>query len=172
MAKRKAKAGVGKSSSGRKLKETKWIAIACKHCGIEQDVTEGTKSVICWKCVQQRVDPPKGHIPYDPVTRTFQTNNKDAVPKPRGWHLKDEFVDSDGNVFYKGVEQPKLKGTMEPTKVEKPRRSPRQKKKTETNRESILVEIQKLKKETTRTKDEKKINKLQKQIEKLEKKIK
>lgn len=28
------------------------------------------------------------------------------------------FVDSEGNVFHEGVEQPTLKGTLEPTKVE------------------------------------------------------
>ena len=35
-----------------------------------------------------------------------------------GWHFMNEFVDKDGNVFHKGVEQPKLKGTLPPTKVE------------------------------------------------------
>ena len=30
-----------------------------------------------------------------------------------------EFVDKDGNVFHKGKEQPKLKGTLPPTKVTK-----------------------------------------------------
>ena len=34
-----------------------------------------------------------------------------------GWHFMNEFVDKDGNVFHKGVEQPKLKGTLKPTKV-------------------------------------------------------
>jgi len=29
----------------------------------------------------------------------------------------NEFVDKDGNVFHKGKEQPKLKGTLKPTKV-------------------------------------------------------
>ena len=28
------------------------------------------------------------------------------------------FVDSEGNVFHEGVEQPTLKGTLEPTKIE------------------------------------------------------
>ena len=30
-----------------------------------------------------------------------------------------EFVDKDGTVYHKGVEQPKLKGTLKPTKVSK-----------------------------------------------------
>jgi flagellar biosynthesis GTPase FlhF len=41
---------------------------------------------------------------------------KKQEKKPRGWHLMAEYVDSDGNVFHKGKEQPKLKGTKKPTK--------------------------------------------------------
>ena len=37
--------------------------------------------------------------------------------RPAGWHFMIEFVDKDGKVFHKGVEQPKLKGTLKPTKV-------------------------------------------------------
>ena len=37
--------------------------------------------------------------------------------RPPGWHFMSEFVDVDGNVFHKGKEQPKLKGTLKPTKV-------------------------------------------------------
>lgn len=33
------------------------------------------------------------------------------VKKPRGWHFKEEFIDSDGNVYHKGKLQPHLKGT-------------------------------------------------------------
>ena len=28
-----------------------------------------------------------------------------AIKKPRGWHFKDEFIDSEGNVYLKGVLQ-------------------------------------------------------------------
>ena len=37
--------------------------------------------------------------------------------RPAGWHFMKEFVDKDGNVFHLGKEQPKLKGTLPPTKV-------------------------------------------------------
>ena len=37
--------------------------------------------------------------------------------RPSGWHFMGEFVDKDGKVYHKGVEQPKLFGTLEPTKV-------------------------------------------------------
>ena len=33
-----------------------------------------------------------------------------------------EFVDKDGNVFHKGKEQPKLKGTLKPTKLNPPKK--------------------------------------------------
>lgn len=39
-------------------------------------------------------------------------NKKSEVRKPRGWHMKPLFVDTEGNVYYKGVEQPELKGTL------------------------------------------------------------
>jgi len=40
---------------------------------------------------------------------------KIEIKKPRGWHFMNEFVDSEGNVYHKGVEQPELKGTLTPT---------------------------------------------------------
>jgi len=43
-----------------------------------------------------------------------EKDTKDS-DKPRGWHLKKEFVDKEGNVYFKGVEQPQLKGTKKPT---------------------------------------------------------
>jgi len=46
-----------------------------------------------------------------------------------------EYVDKDGNVFHKGKEQPKLKGTLPPTKVK-----PLKKKAKRRSRDQILVE--------------------------------
>ena len=55
--------------------------------------------------------------------------------RPAGWHFMNEFVDKDGNVFHKGKEQPKLKGTLPPTKVK-----PVKKKKTKRrSKEQILL---------------------------------
>jgi|TARA_B100001778_G_scaffold99114_1_gene80902 hypothetical protein len=56
--------------------------------------------------------------------------------RPAGWHFMNEFVDKDGNVFHKGKEQPKLKGTLPPTKVK-----PVKKKKTKRrSKEQILLD--------------------------------
>ena len=40
-----------------------------------------------------------------------------STGRPAGWHWMSEFVDKDGNVYHKGKEQPKLFGTLKPTKV-------------------------------------------------------
>ena len=53
-----------------------------------------------------------------------------------------EFVDKDGNVFHKGKEQPKLKGTLPPTKVKPPKKKTKRRTKDE-----ILVAKYKEKKE-------------------------
>ena len=54
--------------------------------------------------------------------------------RPAGWHFMNEFVDKDGTVFHKGVEQPKLKGTLSPTKVE-----PKKKTKRRTKEEILIA---------------------------------
>ena len=58
------------------------------------------------------------------IAQMFPEENKPKRVKtgrPAGWHWMAEFVDKDGNVFHKGVEQPKLKGTR-PTTVVKPKK--------------------------------------------------
>ena len=57
--------------------------------------------------------------------------------RPAGWHWMNEFVDKDGNVFHKGKEQPKLKGTLKPTVV-KPTKKKRKKRRT---KEQMLLAI-------------------------------
>ena len=67
-----------------------------------------------------------------------------STGRPAGWHFMNEFVDKDGNVFHKGKEQPKLKGTLPPTKV-----TPKKKAKRRT-KEQILLDRQKEKKAALR----------------------
>ena len=59
-----------------------------------------------------------------------------STGRPAGWHFMNEFVDKDGNVFHKGVEQPKLKGTLPPTKVQPVKRKKRR------SNEQILLDRQ------------------------------
>ena len=72
------------------------------------------------------------------------TPKKQPTGRPAGWHFMNEFVDKDGTVFHKGVEQPKLKGTLAPTKV-----TPKKKTKRRT-KDEILIARQKEKKAALR----------------------
>ena len=56
--------------------------------------------------------------------------------RPAGWHWMKEFVDKDGTVYHLGKEQPKLKGTLPPTKV-KPVKKKKTKRRT---KEQILLD--------------------------------
>ncbi len=89
-----------------------------KRCKQWVQVTEKTTAVLCSKCTGKTVPPPemrKGYV---------------SKGRPRGWQFMKEFVDKDGNVFHKGKEQPKLKGTLKPTKV-KPKKKVKRKTKDE-----------------------------------------
>ena len=97
--------------------------MACKdNCGTYEKVDEETIAVRCWKCVTAFVGFPKEKASYKPTGR------------PAGWHFMNEFVDVDGNVFHKGKEQPKLKGTLSPTKVKPPKKKTKRR-----SKEEILV---------------------------------
>ena len=84
--------------------------MACRDCGTYERVSEETVAVRCWKCVLRITGLPEEPNKYVPTGR------------PAGWHFMNEFVDADGNVFHKGKEQPKLKGTLSPTKVKPPKK--------------------------------------------------
>ena len=102
----------------------------CKHCYDYVSVSDDIVAVTCSKCttiIQLNKFPdtlPKSH-------------KKKSTGRPAGWHFMNEFVDKDGNVFHKGVEQPDLKGTLPPTKVKPPKK---RKKKSKTDR---LLELAK-----------------------------
>ena len=58
------------------------------------------------------------------MDKMFPIENKPKrvrTGRPSGWHFMNEFVDKDGTVYYKGKEQPKLKGTR-PITVVKPKK--------------------------------------------------
>ena len=69
------------------------------------NVSTEAKSVIGSRAVMGMVGMPK------------EKPKKVSTGRPAGWHFMSEFVDKDGTVFHKGVEQPDLKGTLKPTKV-------------------------------------------------------
>ena len=55
-----------------------------------------------------------------------------------------EFVDKDGNVYYRGKEQPTLKGTLKPTVVEKKKKF--SKKEKDTYKTQAAIQVASLKK--------------------------
>ena len=76
-------------------------------------VSEETKSVIGSRAL------------HGILSKKFPEQSKPAyVPtgRPAGWHWMKEFVDKDGTVYHMGKEQPKLKGTLPPTKVTPPKK--------------------------------------------------
>ena len=116
-------------------------ALECSRCGRWVDnVSEEAKSVVCSYCVLRAIpiEEKKGYTP---------------TGRPAGWHWMNEFVDKDGNVFHKGKEQPKLKGTLPPTKVTPPKKKQTKRR----TKDQILVaqykEKQKIKREFKKQQD-------------------
>ena len=88
----------------------------CKVCQSEYvEVDEGTAAITCSACVIKKT------LALKPMDEFFKSV-KPKTGRPAGWHFMNEFVDKDGNVFHKGKEQPKLKGTLKPTKVKPPKK--------------------------------------------------
>ena len=93
---------------------------------------------------------------YKMFPETFEVANKRSYKptgRPSGWHFMNEFVDKDGNVFHKGVEQPKLKGTLKPTKVKKPKKKMKRRTKDEILVAKYNEKKKVLKKELQKQKD-------------------
>ena len=82
--------------------------LVCSICGNYASVGEEATKVKCSRCVNMV------------MMKNYPLENKPSYKptgRPVGWHWMTEFVDKDGNVFHRGKEQPKLKGTLKPTKV-------------------------------------------------------
>ena len=116
-------------------------ALECSRCGRWVDyVSEEAKSVVCSYCVLRAI-------------QIEETKDYTPTGRPAGWHWMNEFVDKDGNVFHKGKEQPKLKGTLPPTKVTPPKKKQTKRR----TKDQILVaqykEKQKIKREFKKQQD-------------------
>ena len=109
----------------------------CKITGEPvKNVSTDATSVIGDKALMSRM--------YKMFPEEMEAKTKSYKPtgRPAGWHWMAEFVDKDGNVFHKGKEHPKLKGTLPPTKVKPPKKKTKRRTKDE-----ILVAKYKEKKE-------------------------
>ena len=94
--------------------------LKCQMVAIDR-VSSTAHSYICSSCVTRM-------IPFEP-----DKPKRVSSGRPAGWHFMKEFVDKDGKVFYKGVEQPKLKGTL-PATIIKPKKKTKRR-----SREEILL---------------------------------
>ena len=128
-----------------KKQQQKWMSfyedgkryMQCKHCKSEYvETSENSVAVTCWKCTQRLCI---SQISLEEMIPSLR--KKVSSGRPAGWHFMKEFVDKDGNVFHKGKEQPELKGTLKPTKV-----NPRKKRKKLTADEKLYKDINKWKK--------------------------
>ena len=109
----------------------------CKQCQSEYvETSEDAVAVTCSICVHKLCVSQMSLEEMMPSLR-----KKVTTGRPPGWHFMNEFVDKDGNVFHKGKEQPKLKGTLKPTKVK-----PVKKRKKLTADEKLYKDINKWKK--------------------------
>ena len=91
----------------------KWLQ--CCRCMRHRKVDMDTAKVTCSKCACIR-----DMVMFPDTLPKHSTKKKTG--RPAGWHFMNEYVDKDGNVFHKGKEQPKLKGTLPPTKVKPPKK--------------------------------------------------
>ena len=108
--------------------------LQCKFCCEYQKVDDPVGYITCSTCVM-KIDV----IKFPETSMTKQAKPKTG--RPAGWHWMNEFVDKDGNVFHKGKEQPDLKGTLKPTKV-----NPRKKRKKLTADQKLFKRVSDYKK--------------------------
>ncbi len=91
---------------GEKWNETKgtmYRHMECKRCGQMSKCSEDTTAVTCSDCVQEIMNNAHGGP---------EAYGKQSTGRPRGWKWMQVFVDKDGTVFHRGIEQPELKGTL------------------------------------------------------------
>ena len=80
-----------------------WEGHICKSWS---EVGNRTTAVLCSSCTNKIAGPPDIGSNYVPSGH------------PRGWQFMREYVDTNGNVYHKGVGQPTLKGTRPITVID------------------------------------------------------
>src|SRR5665647_98768 len=98
--------------------EHKTKMLTCTTCENRVKVDEDVIAVKCHICTAKLA----------PLAKNL-VQPKEKSDKPAGWRFMSEFVDKDGNVFHFGEEQSELKGTKEPSNVEKIRAEQKTKRK-------------------------------------------
>ena len=132
-----------------------------QFCGEWVNVTKDTTAVLCYKCVNKVTEPPKFTPRYKPTGR------------PKGWQWMNEYVDKEGNVFHKGKEQPKLKGTLPVTVIQNKKAKKRlTKREREARNRTYMAELYDLKKQLKKVTLKKDKKAIEVKIRKLGRKLK
>jgi hypothetical protein len=125
-----------KSNSSNKI-------VWCSECSRDMSVSYSATGGICSHCTQKRC---LSLLTPAEIDKLFGVSSTTSV-KPRGWKWMKEFVDSTGNVWHKGVEQPELKGERPVTDVEAiyAKRKVKKEAKFEKAEKALLVHASKVK---------------------------
>ena len=145
------------------MKRLGGITLECRDCGaFVHNCSAEAITITCSECVAEMMKQ------YDqPKTKNGNLNTAKGYPK--GWRFMKEFVHATGLVYHKGVEQPDLKGTLEPTPiVVKPKKTKAQK---ADEKQNALVEIAATKKLLVKATKKGEIKTLESKIKKLQKLI-
>lgn len=143
------------------IQKPKSKTLECKYCGTEVHGCSPTATgIVCSECVIELYWHPE------------DAPKKKSVGYPKGWKFMKQFVHKDGTVYFKGIEQPDLKGKYEMTPLAvKQLVIKKSKTQKAAEKQEALVKFAKLKKElvketrvTYRKKIEIEIKRLQKLI--------
>jgi hypothetical protein len=143
------------------MQKSKSKTLECKYCGTEVHGCSPTATgIVCSECVIELYWHPE------------DAPKKKSVGYPKGWKFMKQFVHKDGTVYFKGIEQPDLKGKYEMTPLAvKQLVVKKSKTQKAAEKQEALVKFAKLKKElvketrvTYRKKIEIEIKRLQKLI--------
>ena len=123
------------------LKKSSFKYVLCSDCRtVNVKISEDCDAGTCWLCMQKKIEPPQQLIKKD----------KDETKEPRkqrGWQFMAVYVDYDGTVYHKGIEQPELKGTLPVTpKKEYKRKTFQEKKVAEEKHQQKLAKLYEKKK--------------------------
>ena len=104
----------------------KWLT--CTTCTRDVEVDENVIAVKCPICTCKMA----------PLEKRLTKAQSD---KPAGWRFMAEFVDKDGNVYFFGEEQPKLKGKKEVSDVDAIREEQKKKRKVTKGKKELRAQM-------------------------------
>lgn len=118
-------------------------------------------AILCYKCTMALTEPPE-------VGTGYKTKGY-----PRGWQFMKEFVHTDGTVYFKGVEQPELKGTLPISDFsDKPQKPKLSRKEKQELKDQLLQQLIFTRGQLANAKLKKDMNSSKSQLKKIERQLK